>query len=64
MIEMMKIFLSNDLFKNEILAPELPFDIQELQQEPKKLRLGYFSYDGIYYPTKTVRRAIDQTKNA
>ena len=64
LVEIMKIFYSKFIFDKDLLIPKIPFDFDLYKQTIKKnksLRLGYFSYDGIFYPCKTVRRSIEMT---
>ena len=64
LVEMMKIFLSQDVFQKDILIPPLEFDQKVYDstiQNKGSIRLGYFNYDGLFYPCKTVRRAMSET---
>ena len=64
LVEVTKILFSQDVFQKDVLVPHIPFNVgnyENIQKDPSKLRLGYFMYDGLFYPCKTVRRSMDAT---
>lgn len=67
LVEIMRIFLSKDVFEQDIHIPHIPFDnkiYSEVQDNPGKIRLGYFSYDGLYDPVRTAKRGMEETIDA
>lgn len=63
LVQIMRIFFSDDVFCKDISVLPTHFNNETYQeyQNPKKIRLGYFMHDGLFYPVKTVRRAIEAT---
>jgi len=64
LMQIMKIFLSQDVFERDLIIPPIPFNEDDYNQNPTNLRLGYFDYDGFFYPCKAVRRSIEETVSA
>jgi len=67
LVELMKLYLNDEMFLTDIQVAPIPFNedtYNNVQNSQKSLRLGYFSYEGLFYPCKTVRRAMQTTIDA